>query len=85
MLGVFAFAVIVWVTEAVEYAASSVILLAIMGILLGSASSETTLHELQTHVRSRATYTACDRRFRPYDKVGPLMARKCPSPALRLT
>jgi solute carrier family 13 (sodium-dependent dicarboxylate transporter), member 2/3/5 len=37
MLGVFAFAVIVWVTEAVEYAASSVILLAMMGILLGTA------------------------------------------------
>jgi solute carrier family 13 (sodium-dependent dicarboxylate transporter), member 2/3/5 len=41
MLGVFAFAVIVWVTEAVEYAASSVILLAIMGILLGTAPDPT--------------------------------------------
>jgi hypothetical protein len=37
MLGVFAFAVIVWVTEAVEYAASSVILLAMMGILRNRA------------------------------------------------
>jgi solute carrier family 13 (sodium-dependent dicarboxylate transporter), member 2/3/5 len=41
MLGVFAFAVIVWVTEAVEYAASSVIILAMMGILLGTAPDPT--------------------------------------------
>jgi solute carrier family 13 (sodium-dependent dicarboxylate transporter), member 2/3/5 len=37
MLGVFAFAVIVWMTEAVDYAASSIILLALMAFLLGVA------------------------------------------------
>ncbi|HTV37049.1 MAG TPA: DASS family sodium-coupled anion symporter [Xanthobacteraceae bacterium] len=37
MLGIFAFAVIVWMTEAVDYAASSIILLALMAFLLGIA------------------------------------------------
>jgi sodium-dependent dicarboxylate transporter 2/3/5 len=37
MLGIFAFAVIVWMTEAVEYAASSVMLVALMAFLLGTA------------------------------------------------
>jgi solute carrier family 13 (sodium-dependent dicarboxylate transporter), member 2/3/5 len=37
MLGIFAFAVIVWMTEAVDYAASAVILLALMAFLLGIA------------------------------------------------
>jgi sodium-dependent dicarboxylate transporter 2/3/5 len=37
MLGVFVFAVVVWMTEAVDYAASSVILLALMAFLLGAA------------------------------------------------
>jgi len=37
MLGIFAFAVIIWVTEAVEYAASSVMLMALMAFLLGIA------------------------------------------------
>jgi anion transporter len=37
MLGIFAFAVIVWMTEAVEYAASSIILVALIAFLLGTA------------------------------------------------
>lgn len=37
MLGIFVFAVIVWMTEAVDYAASAVILLALMAFLLGIA------------------------------------------------
>src|SRR6202035_3847837 len=37
MLGIFAFAVIVWMTESVEYAASSVMLVALMAFLLGTA------------------------------------------------
>lgn len=37
MLGVFAFAVIVWMTEAVDYAASAIMLLALMAFLLGVA------------------------------------------------
>jgi anion transporter len=37
MLGIFAFAVIVWMTEAVDYAASSVILMALIAFLLGFA------------------------------------------------
>ncbi len=37
MLGIFAFAVIVWMTEAIDYAASSVILMALMAFLLGFA------------------------------------------------
>ncbi len=37
MLGIFAFAVIVWITEAVDYAASAIILLALMAFLLGTA------------------------------------------------
>ncbi len=37
MLGIFAFAVIVWMTEAVDYAASSIILMALIAFLLGSA------------------------------------------------
>jgi sodium-dependent dicarboxylate transporter 2/3/5 len=37
MLGIFAFAVIVWMTEAVDYAASSVILMALIAFLLGTA------------------------------------------------
>lgn len=37
VLGVFAFAVIVWMTAAVEYAASSIILMALMGMLLATA------------------------------------------------
>jgi solute carrier family 13 (sodium-dependent dicarboxylate transporter), member 2/3/5 len=37
MLGIFAFAVIIWMTEAVEYAASSIMLLALMAFLLGIA------------------------------------------------
>ena len=37
MLGVFAFAVIVWMTEAVDYAASAIMLLALMAFLLGIA------------------------------------------------
>src|SRR5580704_15088016 len=37
LLGIFVFAVVVWMTEAVDYAASSVILLALMAFLLGTA------------------------------------------------
>jgi anion transporter len=37
MLGIFAFAVIVWMTEAVDYASSSVILMALIAFLLGIA------------------------------------------------
>jgi len=37
MLGIFAFAVIIWMTEAVEYAASSIMLMALMAFLLGRA------------------------------------------------
>src|SRR5271169_3589878 len=37
MLGIFAFAVIVWMTEAVDYAASSIILMALIAFLLGFA------------------------------------------------
>jgi sodium-dependent dicarboxylate transporter 2/3/5 len=37
ILGVFVFAVVVWMSEAVDYAASSVILLALMAFLLGTA------------------------------------------------
>jgi sodium-dependent dicarboxylate transporter 2/3/5 len=37
MLGIFAFAVIIWMTEAVEYAASSIMLMALIGFLLGTA------------------------------------------------
>jgi sodium-dependent dicarboxylate transporter 2/3/5 len=37
VLGIFAFAVVVWMTEAVDYAASSVILMALMAFLLGTA------------------------------------------------
>jgi sodium-dependent dicarboxylate transporter 2/3/5 len=37
MLGIFAFAVVVWMTESVEYAASSVMLVALMAFLLGTA------------------------------------------------
>lgn len=37
MLGIFAFAVVVWMTEAVDYAASSIMLMALIGFLLGIA------------------------------------------------
>src|SRR6185437_15183124 len=37
MLAVFAFAVIVWVTEALDYAISAVVIAALMAILLGIA------------------------------------------------
>jgi sodium-dependent dicarboxylate transporter 2/3/5 len=37
MLGIFAFAVIIWMTESVEYAASSIMLMALMAFLLGVA------------------------------------------------
>jgi sodium-dependent dicarboxylate transporter 2/3/5 len=37
MLGIFVFAVIIWMTEAVDYAASSIILMALMAFLLGIA------------------------------------------------
>jgi solute carrier family 13 (sodium-dependent dicarboxylate transporter), member 2/3/5 len=37
MLGIFAFAVIVWMTEAIDYAASAIILMALMAFLLGTA------------------------------------------------
>jgi solute carrier family 13 (sodium-dependent dicarboxylate transporter), member 2/3/5 len=37
MLGIFAFAVIIWMTESVEYAASSIMLMALMAFLLGTA------------------------------------------------
>ena len=37
MLGIFAFAVIVWMTEAIDYAASSIILMALIAFLLGTA------------------------------------------------
>jgi len=37
MLGILAFAVIVWMTEAVDYAASAVILMALIAFLLGTA------------------------------------------------
>lgn len=37
MLGIFAFAVIIWMTESVEYAASSVMLVALMAFLLSTA------------------------------------------------
>ena len=36
MLGIFAFAVIVWMSEAVDYAASSIILMALIAFLLGT-------------------------------------------------
>jgi sodium-dependent dicarboxylate transporter 2/3/5 len=39
MLAVFGFAVVVWVTEAVDYAVSSVIIAALMAMLLGTAPS----------------------------------------------
>ena len=37
MLGIFVFAVIVWMTEAVEYAASSIMVMALIAFLLGIA------------------------------------------------
>jgi sodium-dependent dicarboxylate transporter 2/3/5 len=37
MLAVFAFAIVVWVTEAVDYAVSAVVIAALMAILLGTA------------------------------------------------
>ena len=37
MLGIFAFAVIVWMTEALDYAASSIVLMALIAFLLGIA------------------------------------------------
>jgi sodium-dependent dicarboxylate transporter 2/3/5 len=37
MLGIFAFAIIVWMTEAIDYAASSIILMALIAFLLGTA------------------------------------------------
>jgi di/tricarboxylate transporter len=37
MLGIFAFAVIVWMTESVDYASSSIILMALIAFLLGIA------------------------------------------------
>jgi solute carrier family 13 (sodium-dependent dicarboxylate transporter), member 2/3/5 len=37
MLGIFAFAVVIWMTEAVEYAASSIMLMALIAFLLGTA------------------------------------------------
>jgi solute carrier family 13 (sodium-dependent dicarboxylate transporter), member 2/3/5 len=37
MLGIFAFAVVIWMTEAVEYAASSIMLMALIAFLLGIA------------------------------------------------
>src|SRR5579883_227256 len=37
MLGIFAFAVVVWMTEALDYAASSIVLMALMAFLLGTA------------------------------------------------
>jgi sodium-dependent dicarboxylate transporter 2/3/5 len=37
MLGIFAFAVIVWMTEAIDYAASSIILMALIAFMLGFA------------------------------------------------
>src|SRR5580700_5939393 len=37
MLGIFAFAVIIWMTESVEYAASSIMLMALIAFLLGIA------------------------------------------------
>ncbi|HUC49758.1 MAG TPA: DASS family sodium-coupled anion symporter [Xanthobacteraceae bacterium] len=37
MLGIFVFAVVIWMTEAVEYAASSIMLMALMAFLLGTA------------------------------------------------
>jgi len=37
MLGIFAFAVVIWMTESVEYAASSIMLVALMAFLLGTA------------------------------------------------
>jgi sodium-dependent dicarboxylate transporter 2/3/5 len=58
MLGIFAFAVIVWMTEAVDYAASSVILMALMAFLLGFAPDPARPdHLLGT---SRALSTAMD-------------------------
>jgi anion transporter len=41
MLGIFAFAVIIWMTEAVEYAASSIMLMALIAFLLGIAPDQT--------------------------------------------
>src|SRR5579862_8744047 len=41
MLAVFAFAVIVWVTEALDYAISAVVIAALMAILLGIAPNVT--------------------------------------------
>jgi solute carrier family 13 (sodium-dependent dicarboxylate transporter), member 2/3/5 len=37
MLGIFAFAVIVWMTEAIDYAASSIVIMALIALLLGIA------------------------------------------------
>ena len=37
MLGIFAFAVIVWMTEAIDYAASSIVLMALITLLIGIA------------------------------------------------
>jgi anion transporter len=41
MLGIFAFAVIVWVTEALDYAVSAVVIAALMALLLGISPSVT--------------------------------------------
>ena len=41
MLAVFAFAVIVWITEALDYAVSAVVISALMAFLLGTAPSPT--------------------------------------------
>lgn len=37
MLGIFVFAIVIWMTEAVEYAASSIMLMALIAFLLGTA------------------------------------------------
>lgn len=56
MLGIFAFAVIVWMTEAVDYAASSIILMALIAFLLGTAPDPAHPgHLLGTHAALSAT------------------------------
>jgi sodium-dependent dicarboxylate transporter 2/3/5 len=58
MLGIFAFAVIIWMTESVEYAASSIMLMALMAFLLGTAPDPA--HPDQILGTSRALSAAMD-------------------------
>jgi len=58
MLGIFIFAVIIWMTESVEYAASSIMLVALMAFLLGTAPDPA--HPDQILGTSRALSAAMD-------------------------